>query len=89
MDFRVRLDANHSDSLAIARICNDAWREKTRFCVRSIAKQTTSLAAIIEAVETEPPDPIVEIVSEDSVKKCEVRYLLPGMSRAAHRARLA
>jgi hypothetical protein len=44
MDFRVRLDANHSDSLAIARICNDAWREKTRFCVRSIAKQTTSVS---------------------------------------------
>jgi hypothetical protein len=26
MDFRVRLDANHNDSLAIARICNDAWQ---------------------------------------------------------------
>jgi hypothetical protein len=47
MDFRVRLGANHSDSQAIARICNDAWREKTRFCVRSITKQTTSDAPLM------------------------------------------
>jgi hypothetical protein len=31
MDFWVRLGANHSDSRAIARIRNDAWRKKTRF----------------------------------------------------------
>jgi hypothetical protein len=39
VDFRVRLGANRSDSGTIARICNDAWREKTPFmkfhCLRS------------------------------------------------------
>jgi hypothetical protein len=45
MDFCVRLDANHSDSPAIARIRNDAWRKKPRFYAHFVAKRPTSTAA--------------------------------------------
>jgi hypothetical protein len=38
MDFWVRLDANHSDSSAIARIRNDAWRKKAHFYAHFVAK---------------------------------------------------
>jgi hypothetical protein len=44
MDFCVRLDANHSDSPAIARIRNDAWRKKPRFYAHFVAKRPTSSA---------------------------------------------
>ncbi len=43
MDFCVRLGANHSDSGTIARICNDVWREKTRFYVPTRVKHYTRI----------------------------------------------
>lgn len=38
MDFWVRLGANRSDSRAIARIRNAAWRKKTRFHAHFVTK---------------------------------------------------
>jgi hypothetical protein len=67
---------------ALAAQRGDGLRPELLALFERHTRSETSLAAIIEAVETEPPNPIVEIVSEDSGKKCEVRYLLPGMSRA-------
>ena len=38
-----RLGANHSNSTAIARICNDAWRTMAPFHVNVLAKRSTSI----------------------------------------------
>ena len=43
MDCCVRLGANRSDSWPIARICNDVWRNKTRFYVSFFMGFSTNL----------------------------------------------